>query len=42
MRSKKELDYRIWQKKGQVLLSQGRYEEALQAFDLHIPVKESM
>ena len=33
---KDEFDYRIWQKKGQVYLSQGRYGEALQAFDQSI------
>jgi len=33
---KKEFDYRVWQKKGQVLFSQGRYEEALGAFDQSI------
>jgi tetratricopeptide (TPR) repeat protein len=33
---KKDFDYRVWQKKGQVLFSQGRYEEALQVFDQSI------
>lgn len=31
-----EYDYKVWQKKGQVLLNQNRYEEALQAFDQSI------
>lgn len=33
---KNEFDYKIWQKKGRVFFSQGRYEEALQAFDQSI------
>ena len=33
---KKEFDYKVWQKKAQVFFSQGRYEEALQAFDQSI------
>lgn len=31
-----EYDYKVWQKKGQVLLNQNRFEEALQAFDQSI------
>ena len=30
---KDEFDYRVWQKKGMILFDQGRYDEALQAFD---------
>lgn len=33
---KNEFDYRVWQKKGQVLFSQGRYEDAHAAFDQSI------
>ena len=33
---KNEFDSTIWEKKGQVFFSQGRYEEALQAFDQSI------
>lgn len=33
---KNEFDYKVWQKKGQVFFSQGRYEKALQAFDQSI------
>jgi len=35
---KNEFDYKVWQKKGRVFFSQGRYEEALQAFDQSIQV----
>ncbi|MDD4651031.1 MAG: tetratricopeptide repeat protein [Methanothrix sp.] len=30
---KEEFDYKFWQKKGQILFSQGRYDESLSAFD---------
>jgi tetratricopeptide (TPR) repeat protein len=33
---KNEFDYKVWQKKGQVFFSQGRYGEALQTFDKSI------
>ena len=33
---KNEFDYRVWQKKGMILFNQGRYDEALQAFDQSI------
>lgn len=33
---KDEFDYRVWQKKGIILFNQGRYDEALQAFDQSI------
>lgn len=33
---KDEFEYKVWLKKGQVLFSQGRYEEALQALDQSI------
>jgi len=33
---KDEFDYKVWQKKGQVFFSQGRYKEALQALDQSI------
>ncbi len=33
---KNEFDYRVRQKKGQILFGQGRYEEALQSFDQSI------
>jgi tetratricopeptide (TPR) repeat protein len=33
---KNEFDYKVWQKKGQFFFNQGRYEEALQAFDQSI------
>jgi tetratricopeptide (TPR) repeat protein len=33
---KNELDYKVWQKKGRIFFSQGRYEEALQALDQSI------
>jgi tetratricopeptide (TPR) repeat protein len=33
---KKEFGYKVWQKKGVILFSQGRHEEALQAFDQSI------
>ncbi len=33
---KEEFGYKFWQKKGQVLFSQGRYDEALSAFDQSI------
>jgi len=33
---KDEFDYKVWQKKGQVFFSQGRYEESLRALDQSI------
>jgi tetratricopeptide (TPR) repeat protein len=33
---KNEFDYKVWQKKGRIFFSQGRYEEALQALDQSI------
>jgi tetratricopeptide (TPR) repeat protein len=33
---KNEFDYKVWQKKGMILFNQGRYDEALQAFDQSI------
>jgi len=30
---KNEFDYRVWQKKGQVLFNQGRYDESIEACD---------
>jgi tetratricopeptide (TPR) repeat protein len=33
---KNEFDYKVWQKKGMILFNQGRYNEALQAFDQSI------
>jgi tetratricopeptide (TPR) repeat protein len=33
---KNEFDYKVWQKKGRVFFSQGRYDEALHAFDQSI------
>jgi tetratricopeptide (TPR) repeat protein len=33
-----EFDYKVWQKEGQVLFRQGRYDEALQAFDQSIQI----
>jgi tetratricopeptide (TPR) repeat protein len=33
---KDEFDYKVWQKKGTILFNQGRYYEALQAFDQSI------
>jgi tetratricopeptide (TPR) repeat protein len=38
---KNEFDYKVWQKKGRVFFDQGRYEEALQAFDQSIQINPS-